>query len=162
MEEHPAFLDCKFYEKEALTRDVKFQSQKLSIGCTLPRHLNSLKDTPSHRSVATRPQLSVCPTLSCLSRMHRNHGGSIPKKQGPRETSASQMPRGGLSGEITVPGGLVTQSNRKRPKMSRQRPFLPVALVERMSSLRHVVAGLKTGWRLSQLCHLHLFVVHIH
>lgn len=103
VEEHPAFLDCKFYENEALTRDVKFQSQMLSIGCTLPRHLNSLKDTLSHHSVATWPQPSVCPTLSHLSRMHRNHAGSIPKKQGPRETSASLMPRGGLSREITVP-----------------------------------------------------------
>lgn len=38
MEEHPAFLDCNVYLNEALARDVKFQSQTLSIGCKIPRH----------------------------------------------------------------------------------------------------------------------------
>lgn len=62
MEEHPAFLDCNVYLNEALSRDVKFQSQMLSNGCTLTSWTSkpkSLKDTLSKHSTATRPQLSA-------------------------------------------------------------------------------------------------------
>lgn len=65
--------------------------------------------------------------------------------------------------ESAGPGGLMTQRSRKKPKIPRQRQFLPAALVERRPCLRHVVAGLKdsSGPLLSQLRHSHQFFVHI-
>lgn len=69
--------------------------------------------------------------------------------------------------ESAGPGGLVTQRSRKKPKISRQRQFLPGTLVERMSCLRHAAAGLRniSGRPLSQLHHLHhlhQFFIRIH
>lgn len=65
--------------------------------------------------------------------------------------------------EPAGPGSLVTQRSRKKPKIPRQRPFLPAALVDRRSCLRHVVAGLKdsSGLLLSRLHHSHQVFVHI-